>query len=98
MTAVEYIKNYTKGCSNAIVGHNQGESDELYAPWLSPDNALAAVEIAKEEFIEKAREFFEENLTEEECKFGCSEWIETKTKYESIDSFIRAFERYIKGK
>jgi len=48
-------------------------------------------------FIEKAREFFEEYIREENCKFGSSEWTELRAEYESLDSFIRAFENYMKG-
>lgn len=95
--ASDYIRDYTKRCSNATVGWKDGESEILYHPWLTPENALAAVEIERQEVIERAKSFFEDNLTEEECKFGISEWIEVKTSYESIDSFIRAFEHYIKG-
>jgi len=48
-------------------------------------------------FIEKAEEFLEDNLTEEDCKFGWSEWTEVKSGYDSIDSFMRAFRNYMKG-
>ena len=47
--------------------------------------------------IEKAEKFFEENIQEEECKIGCSEWIELRSDYKSLDSFIRAFRKYVKG-
>ena len=43
MTAEEYIKAYTRGCSNELVGGG-------YHEWLTPENALAAVELAREEF------------------------------------------------
>ena len=48
-------------------------------------------------FLEKAENFFENNLTEEDCKFGSSEWTEVRTEYDSINSFIRAFRNYMKG-
>ena len=48
-------------------------------------------------FIEKAVQFFEENIKEEDCKFGSSEWTELKADYESFDSFVRAFRNYMKG-
>ena len=48
-------------------------------------------------FIEKACDFFEENIEEENCKIGFSEWVELRIKYESLDSFIRAFKNYMKG-
>ena len=53
--------------------------------------------IRTDAFIEKAAEFFEENIKEEDCKFGSSEWTELRAEYESLDSFIRAFKNYIKG-
>ena len=43
MTPEEYIKAYTRGCSNELVGGG-------YHEWLTPENALAAVELAREEF------------------------------------------------
>ena len=43
MTAEEYIKAYTRGNSNELVGGG-------YHEWLTPENALAAVELAREEF------------------------------------------------
>ena len=101
--ASDFIRDYTKRCSNAIAqagdkgNFESGAFEVVYQPWLTPENALAAVEIERQEVIERAKSFFEDNLTEEECKFGISEWIEVKTSYESIDSFIRAFEHYIKG-
>ena len=42
MTPEEYIKAYTRGCSNELVGGG-------YHEWLTPENALAAVELAREE-------------------------------------------------
>ena len=47
-------------------------------------------------FIDKACEFFEEYIKEEDCKFGSSEWTELRAEYESLDSFIRAFKNYMK--
>ena len=42
MTAEEYIKAYTRGNSNELVHGG-------YHEWLTPENALAAVELAREE-------------------------------------------------
>ena len=49
MTAEEYIKAYTRGCSNELVGGG-------YHEWLTPENALAAVELAREEMMKDAIE------------------------------------------
>jgi hypothetical protein len=53
--------------------------------------------IRKDAFIEKACDFFEENIEEEDCKIGSSEWVELRAEYKSLDSFIRAFIEYMKG-
>lgn len=45
MKAEEYIKAYTRGCSNELVYGG-------YHEWLTPENALAAVELAREELKE----------------------------------------------
>ena len=49
MTPEEYIKAYTRGCSNELVGGG-------YHEWLTPENALAAVELAREELMKDAIE------------------------------------------
>ena len=47
MTAEEYIKAYTRGNSNELVHGG-------YHEWLTPENALAAVELAREEMMKDA--------------------------------------------
>lgn len=42
MTPEEYIKAYARGCSNELLHGG-------YHEWLTPENALAAVELAREE-------------------------------------------------
>ena len=42
MTPEEYIKAYTRGNSNELVGGG-------YHEWLTPENALAAVELARKQ-------------------------------------------------
>ena len=53
--------------------------------------------VRKDAFIKKACDFFEENIEEEDCKIGSSEWTELRAEYKSLDSFIRAFVEYMKG-
>ena len=57
--AKDYIEAYTKKCSNAVEGCNQDAyySEGLYQPWLTPENALAAIEIERQEVIERAVEW-----------------------------------------
>ena len=47
MTPEEYIKAYIRGSSNEFVHGG-------YHEWLTPENALAAVELAREEFKKDA--------------------------------------------
>lgn len=47
--AEEYIKAYTRGNSNELVHGG-------YHEWLTPENALAAVELAREEMMKDAIE------------------------------------------
>ena len=56
MKAEQYIKDYTNHCSNEMV-FEEGSGSRLYAPWITPDQALRAVEIAREEMIEKAQDW-----------------------------------------
>ena len=57
MTPQKFIKEYTKYCSNELTfgGH---------APWLSPENALMAVDLAREELIKKAQKWLKEHGSE----------------------------------
>jgi len=50
----KFIQDYTRNCSNEIIGGgwNNGEFVPLYHPWLTPDQARSAVEIAREEELE----------------------------------------------
>ena len=59
MTAEEYIKAYTRGCSNELVGGG-------YHEWLTPENALAAVELAREEMMKA----IEQLKTQAEKRYG----------------------------
>ena len=55
--AEKFIEDCTRHCSNAYWDKNGGDS---YFPWLTPDQARRAVEIAKEELIDKAIGWIEE--------------------------------------
>ena len=56
MKAEQFIKGYTNHCSNEMV-FEDGSGSHLYEPWITPDQALRAVEIAREEMIEKAQDW-----------------------------------------
>lgn len=59
--AEKFIQDYTRNCSNAFADVNyakdvkpKGVLKKVYLPWLTPDQARKAVEIAREEMIENA--------------------------------------------
>ena len=86
--APEKIYCESDGLGNIVKAHNN--------KW--PDDEAENIEyIRTDAFIEKAENFFENYLEEEECKFGVSEWVEVRSDFESLDSLIRAFVNYIKG-
>ena len=51
--AEKFIDDCTRNYSNEIA-HWCEEDTSIYSPWLTPDQARKAVEIAREEVIEKA--------------------------------------------
>ena len=56
----KFISEYTRYCSNAIYDpYDTGDAITIYAPWLTPDQARKAVEIAREEITEKACEYLD---------------------------------------
>ncbi len=56
MKAEQFIKDYTNHCSNEMV-FEDGSGSHLYEPWLTPEQALRAVEIEREEMIVKAQDW-----------------------------------------
>lgn len=48
--AEKFIREHTRNCSNEF--EPQKAPPSVYNPWLTPDQALRAVEIAREEMIE----------------------------------------------
>ena len=63
MKAEKFINDCTKNCSNEIdqLGADIAALSE-YHPWITTDQAMIAVEIAKEEVIEKVCDFLENEL------------------------------------
>ena len=55
--AEKFIADYTRNCSNYTGCFEKKTCNGIYAPWLTPDQALRAVEIAREEMIENACEY-----------------------------------------
>ena len=84
------LRQTTEPIGGGIVYSEDGELVEY-------EVAIEAIKKANDAFIEKACDFFEENIEEEDCKIGSSEWTELRAEYKSLDSFIRAFVKYMKG-
>lgn len=62
--AEKFISDCTRNCSNEITGGgwNNGEFIQIFNPWLTPDQARMAVEIAKEETLNKVCEWLNKNV------------------------------------
>ena len=62
----KYISDYTRNCRNELcsVEDRYGKTIISYREWLTPDQALRAAEIAKEETIEKACEWINLHIGE----------------------------------
>ena len=53
--AEKFIEEHTRNCSNKTEWDVEGLTHD-YIPWLTPDQARRAVEIAREEVVEKVKE------------------------------------------
>lgn len=65
MSKVEqFIKDYTMSCSNELcaVEDRNGKKVVSYHDWLTPDQALNAVEISREEIMDRACKWLKENM------------------------------------
>ena len=78
MTAEQFIKDYTNHCSNEL-------ADGGFHEWLTPEQALRAVEIAKDAFIEKAKNWLYLQLNE------------INMEGEDMENFLEDFKTYMKG-
>ena len=92
--AEKFIQDYTKNCSNAIYDpYDTGDAITIYAPWLTPDQARRAVEIAREEVIN--------DIKEEVTIFleGAHEYIDNKKLQMQYDNegLIRDFREFIEN-
>lgn len=61
--AEKFIQDYTRNCSNEVDGWIDGKNSSFYQPWLTPDQARKAVEIAREEILEKVVKWIENNFS-----------------------------------
>ena len=74
--AEKFINDCTRNCSNELIAVESRAGKEVvsYHEWLTPDQARRAVEIAREEMIEKAIKWVEYNNENGGCKFDG--WVE----------------------
>lgn len=85
MTPEEFIKDNTRYCSNETGGWNNGDYIQIYHPWITPEQALRAVEIAKNTFIERAYEWLRK---------GGNSWYLTSEFGEDTIDFIKLAEDF----
>ncbi|SEA78791.1 hypothetical protein SAMN04487851_11423 [Prevotella sp. tc2-28] len=91
--AEEFIQDYTRNCSNEF--EPQKAPPSVYNPWLTPNEARKAVEIAREEVIEKACEYLDLHCNEVKTEDnGIAGWIDN----EFIDNFRKAMRNEIQDK
>jgi hypothetical protein len=62
--AEKFIQDCTRNCSNELIAVESRAGKEVisYHEWLTPDQARRAVEIAREEMIDKFCEFLDNDL------------------------------------
>lgn len=91
MKAEQFIKDYTRGCSNELcaVEDKYGKKVISYHEWLTPEQALAAVEIAREELIDKACEWLKSYRQDTPDGTG---YISGIINDETIEEFKQAME------
>ena len=76
--AVEFIENYTRDCSNEMV-FEDGNGSHNYAPWITPDQALKAVEIAIEETLQEVKS---------KLLYMLNTSVDNKHFFEQLDDYI----------
>lgn len=88
MKAKQFIQDHTRNCSNELcaVEDKYGKKVISYHKWLTPEQALKAVEIEREEVIEKACEFLYEQLNNGTMECG------------NIEEFIENYKKKMEGK
>ena len=75
--AEKFISDCTRTCSNELIAVESRAGKEVvsYHEWLTPDQARSAVEIEKEEMIEKFCEWVKKNVTYIHPRKGTEECV-----------------------
>ena len=70
--AEKYISDCTRNCSNELIAFESRAGKEVisYNEWLTPDQARKAVEIARDEIIEKLRKWIKSHDDRNSYTFG----------------------------
>lgn len=97
--AKDYIEAYTKRCGNDEVTHTTEAVIITFHPWLTPENALAAVEIERQEVIEKAVKwlstnfYLSKNFISETSVLPVPKYLHNATKEQFLNEFKQAMEK-----
>ena len=85
--AEKFIQDYTRNCSNQSEWQIQTPNKSIMyvQPWLTPDDARKAVEIARKEMIERACEYLEPKI-----------WTMNMGDRKSTDECIEDFKQAMK--
>ena len=73
--AEKFIRDCTRNCSNKMESPLYATSKLNFYPWLTPNQARRAVEIAREETIEKVVEWLKKNVTYTHPRKGTKECL-----------------------
>ena len=70
--AEKFISDCTRSCSNELIAVESRAGKEVisYHEWLTPDQARSAVEIAREEMIDKLRKWVSSKNERDSFTFG----------------------------
>lgn len=86
--AEKFIQDYTRNCSNELIAVESKDGKEVisYHEWLTPDQARRAVEIAREEMVEKVTNYLNSKLYDwvQISHFGRRDYPDTIMKRDFI--------------
>lgn len=87
--AVEFIENYTRNCSNlAHFEDAKGNIWEENTPWLTPDQALKAVKLEREDTLQEVKS---------KLLYMLNTSIDNKHFFEQLDDYIEELKTSIKN-
>jgi hypothetical protein len=89
--AEHFIEENTRNCSNELIAIESRAGKEVisYYKWLTPDQARKAVEIEREEIIEKACEFMCKNIDKQLTIYHNNTWRKRDEFIEDIKQAMK---------